>query len=384
MRARPHLCALVLLLAFFAAACGTNSNNATQGEAPIESSEDPSPAETNPEAETPDEETSSEVPAGGVETELRPAIVTDVGGLGDQSFNDSAFAGLSAAAEEYGFEPQVLESAQPTDYETNLIQLAEEGFSPIFAVGFLFTDAVTAVASQFPDTQFGIVDTVVEAPNVASLVFEEQQGSYLAGVVAGLMTQQDTEFTTAGDKTVGFLGGLEGSELIEKFEAGYAAGVASVCPDCEVLVQYAGTTPDAFNDPVRGQEIALSMNDSGADVIYHAAGATGAGLFDAASDQGFFAIGVDSDQAQLVPDAPILTSMLKRVDVAVQTAIDGAEEGSFPSGEVTAYGLQDDGIALADFGRFADVVPEEVTTAVDEARAAIISGEVEVPTVPEG
>lgn len=313
--------------------------------------------------------------------EVRPAMVTDVGGLGDQSFNDSANRGLERAADEFGVEPEVLESNAPADYQNNLTQLADNGFTPVYAIGFLMTDALTEIAPQYPDTNFGIVDSVVEADNVASLVFREQEGSYLAGVVAGLMTQEATEYTNPDDKVVGFIGGQE-SDLIAKFEAGYEAGVQSVCPDCEVLTQYAGSTPDAFNDPARGKEIALQQINQGADIIYHASGATGAGLFEAAGEQNIFAIGVDSDQAQLNPDAPILTSVVKRVDTAVFETIEAARNGEFPGGEVREFGLEDNGIGLAPFGRFGDVVPQEVKDQVDQARQSIIDGETEVPSEP--
>ncbi len=370
MRSVKALLAL-LVLVLVAAGCGG-------GETATEDSSEPTTTDTATEEDTAAEDTESAA-AG----DIRAAMVTDVGGLGDQSFNDSAFAGLERAESELGVEIEVLESASPTDYVTNLTQLAESGFSPVFAVGFLMTDALLEVAPQFPDTQFAIIDSVVEEPNVASVLFREEQGSYLAGVVAGLMTQQDTDYTTAEQSVVGFLGGLEGP-LIQKFQAGYEEGVASVCPDCEVLVQYAGTTPEAFNDPATGQEIALSQNDQGADIIYHASGATGQGLFNAATDRGFFAIGVDSDQAMIVPDAPILTSMLKRVDNAVFATVEAAANGEFPGGEVTIYGLEEEGIALAEFGEFADAVPEEVTAAVEEAQSGIVDGAVEVPTAPAG
>ena len=314
--------------------------------------------------------------------EVQPAMVTDVGGLGDQSFNDSANAGLERAAEEFGVETEVLESGAPADYTNNLTQLADNGFTPVYAIGFLMTDALTDVAPQYPDTNFAIVDSVVEAENVASLTFREEEGSYLAGVLAGLMTQQDTEYTNPDDQVVGFLGGQE-SDLIAKFEAGYTAGVESVCPDCEVLVQYAGSTPDAFNDPARGKEISLQQIQQNADIIYHASGATGAGLFEAASEQDIFAIGVDSNQAELNPDAPILTSMVKRVDNAVFQTTEAARNGEFPGGEVQTFGLEDDGVGLAPYGRFDDQVPQEVKDQVDQARQGIIDGEIEVPDAPQ-
>ncbi|AHY45395.1 putative ABC-type transport system periplasmic component/surface lipoprotein [Rubrobacter radiotolerans] len=319
---------------------------------------------------------------GGGEAETQAALVLDVGGLGDQSFNDSAYAGLQRANEDFGTGEEYLESSAPTDYVNNLTQLSDNGFSPIFAVGFLMTDALTEVAPQYPDTNFAIVDSVVEGqPNVASLVFREQEGSYLAGVAAGLMTQEETEFTNE-DLVVGFLGGQE-SDLIAKFEAGYVAGVESVCSECEVLVQYAGTTPEAFNDPARGSEIARQQRGQGADIIYHAAGATGAGLFDVATEENFFAIGVDADQAQLVPDAPILTSVVKRVDNAVYDAIEQANNGEFPGGEVVEFGLKDGGLSLAPFGEYDDLVPQEVKDQIAEAEQGIIDGEIEVPDTPQ-
>src|SRR5215203_2751383 len=315
---------------------------------------------------------------GGGETEVRPALVLDVGGLGDQSFNDSAYAGLQRAKQEFNVETETLESSSPTDYVDNLTQLADSGYNPVFAVGFLMTDAVNEVAPQYPDTKFAIVDSVVEPQNAASLVFREQEGSYLAGVVAGLMTQESTEYTNPDDKVVGFLGGQE-SDLIGKFQAGYEAGVESVCSDCEVLVQYAGSDPGAFNDPARGKEISLQQINQGADIIYHASGATGAGLFEAAREKGIFAIGVDADQAKLFPDAPILTSVVKRVDNAVFQAIEDARNDDFPGGEVAEFGLDDKGISLAPFGRFDDQVPQKVKDEVDSAQQGIIDGDIKVP-----
>ena len=320
---------------------------------------------------------------GGGGESVRAAIVTDVGGLGDQSFNDSANAGLVRAGEKLGAKTDVLESGSPTDYENNLTQLSDNGFSPVFAVGFLMTDAVTAVAPQYPDTNFAIIDSVVEADNVASLTFREGEGGYLAGVVAGLMTQEDTEYTTSDEKVVGFLGGQEGAPPVQKFQAGYEAGVEAVCPDCEVISQYVGSTPDAFNDPARGREISLRQIDGGADVIFHGAGASGAGLFEAATDEKAFAIGVDSDQAKLEPEAPILTSALKRVDNAVFQTIEQAQNGEFPGGQVVEFGLEEDGIALASFGRFDDQVPQEVKDRIEESRQGIIDGEITIPQAPQ-
>lgn len=313
---------------------------------------------------------------------VRPALVLDIGGLGDQSFNDSAYAGLQRAKKDLDVKTETLESNAATDYVNNITQLADSGYTPVFAVGFLMTDAVNEIAPQYPETDFAIVDSIVEPENAVSLVFREQEGSYLAGVVAGLMTQEKTNYTNPDDKIVGFLGGQE-SDLIAKFQAGYEAGVESVCPDCEVIVQYAGTTPEAFNDPAKGKEISLQQINEGADIIYHASGGTGAGLFDAAKDKGIFAIGVDSDQAKLVPDAPILTSVVKRVDNAVYQTIQDANDGNFPGGEVIDLGLKEKGLSLAPFGRFEDDVPQEVKDEVKKAQQGIISGDIKVPDSPQ-
>jgi len=319
---------------------------------------------------------------GGSSSDTRPGLVLDVGGLGDQGFNDSAYAGLKRAEKDFGVKGDFLESTAPTDYTDNLTQLAENGFNPVIAVGFLMTEDLTRVSKQFPDTQFAIVDSVVETPNTIDLVFREQEGSYLAGIVAGLMTQEKTAYTNPDDKVVGFLGGQTGP-LIGKFEAGYVAGVESVCPDCEVLVKYAGASPDAFNDPAKGKEISLQQIDQGADVIYHAAGNTGTGLFDAANQEKIFAIGVDLDQAKLFPKDPILTSVVKRVDNAVYQTIDDVSKGEKPKGTTVDRGLKEKGISLAPFGRFDKDVPQKVKDEVDTARNDIIAGDLKVPDTPQ-
>jgi basic membrane protein A and related proteins len=318
----------------------------------------------------------------GSSSDVRPGLVLDVGGLGDDGFNDSAYAGLKRAEKDFGVKGDYLESTAPTDYTDNLTQLAENGFDPVIAVGFLMTEDLTTVSKQFPDTQFAIVDSVVDTPNTIDLVFREQEGSYLAGIVAGLMTQEKTEYTNPDDKVVGFLGGQTGP-LIGKFEAGYVAGVESVCPDCKVLVQYAGADPTAFNDPAKGKEISLQQIDQGADVIYHASGNTGAGLFDAASQEKIFAIGVDLDQAKLFPKDPILTSVVKRVDNSVYQTIDDVSKGEEPKGTTVDRGLKEKGISLAPFGRFDKDVPQKVKDEVETARNDIIAGDIKVPDTPQ-
>lgn len=326
-----------------------------------------------------DEDTAGPADDGGsaASSDIEPGIVTDIGGLGDRGFNDLAQAGLESAQEELGVEGRVLVPETPADFTNNLSQFAQSGAAPVFGIGFSFADAMSEVSQQFPDTHFAIVDSVVDEPNVASLVFREEEGSYLAGVVAGLMTQEQTDYTNP-EKVVGFVGGQE-SPLIEKFGAGFQAGVLSVCSDCEVLYQYVGTTTQAFSDPGTASEIARDMHANGADVIYHAAGASGDGVFNVATEENFFAIGVNVDQATTNPDAPILTSVLKRVDEAVASTIAAEADGTFEAG-VQSFGLADGGISLAPFGEFESVVPEEVQQAVDDAAAGIEDGSLTVPT----
>jgi len=319
--------------------------------------------------------------SGSANSDVKPGLVLDIGGLGDQGFNDSAYAGMQAAEKDLGVEGKYLESNAPTDYATNLTQLADNGTNPIIGVGFLMTEDITEISQQYPDTQFAIVDSVVETDNAISLVFREQEGSYLAGVVAGLMTQEDTDYTTSDENVVGFLGGQEGP-LIQKFQAGYEAGVKSVCSDCEVISQYAGAGPEAFNDPAKGKEISQQQIEQGADIIYHASGNTGRGLFEAASEEDIFAIGVDLDQAKLFKDAPILTSVIKRVDVAVEETIKGTAERDAPIGEIVDRGLKEDGLALAPYGRFDEDVPQKVKDAVEKAKQDIIDGKIKVPEKP--
>ena len=304
---------------------------------------------------------------GGDDGAFKASIVTDTAGLGDQSFNDSAKRGLDRAAEELSIETQVYETAQAADYEPNLSQAPAQGSDITVAIGFLMTDALTNAVAQNPDAKYAIVDSVVEGDNVASLLFKEEEGSFLVGVVAGLMTESNT---------IGFIGGLE-VPLIVKFEAGFRAGVMAVNPDAEVLVNYAGD----FNDPGKGKEIALSQYASGADVIYHASGGTGLGLFQAAQElgEGHWAIGVDSDQIALAPDN-ILTSMMKQVDVAVYDAIKAANAGNFQGG-ISVYGLAEGGIGLAP--TTSNNTPQDVIDQAEAFGQRITDGEFTVPTTAE-
>jgi basic membrane protein A and related proteins len=317
---------------------------------------------------------------GGEETteELQIGLAYDTGGRGDRSFNDSAYAGASAAVEEFGGEVRELSPNSDASNRADLLtQLADEGYDPVIAVGFAYGDVIGDVVAQYPDTTFAIVDSSVAeigADNLTGLLFAEEQGSFLAGVAAALKTETDQ---------VGFVGGVD-VFLIQKFEAGFVAGVEAVDPNIEVDVQYIAPAGDfsGFNDPARGQILAQGMFDRGADIVYHAAGGSGIGVFQAAAASDGRAIGVDSDQYQTVDDpalqAVIMTSMLKRVDNAVEQFIGNYVDGSVPGGEDVINDLQTEGVGLATSGGQIDDIQDQI----DEYRQRIIDGEIEVPTTP--
>ena len=305
---------------------------------------------------------------------MKVGMVFDVGGKGDKSFNDSAFAGLTAAAENMGVEVKELEpAADGANREALMRQLAEDGYGLIIGVGFAFAEVMPGVAGDFPETQFAIVDSVVEdAPNVTSIVFAEEQGSYLVGAAAAQSSKTDT---------IGFVGGVD-TELIKKFEAGYAAGAKAVNPDISVEVKYISTGTDfsGFSDPAAGETTAAGLYEAGADVVYHASGGSGSGVFKAAAAADRLAIGVDSDQYFTVTEEEqpcVLTSMIKRVDIAVYNTIEDYVNGEGKGGEVTAFSLENDGIAYATAG--GQIVD---TDQLDEFSQQIVDGEIEVPTEP--
>jgi basic membrane protein A and related proteins len=318
---------------------------------------------------------------------LKVGLVFDVGGKGDKSFNDSASRGLAWAADDFGIKRIELEPGVDADREVNLRNLAMIGYDLIIGVGFLFTDAITTVADEFPDTKFAIVDGFIpDKPNVVSLVFPEPQGSFLVGMIAAMKAQED------GKDTVGFVGGMD-IALINGFEAGYIAGVHYVYPECKVISAYAGDTDKAFIDPVKGKELALSQYDNGAWVIYHASGLTGAGVFEAAKERKRYVIGVDSNQNYLgyieeTGENFGLTSMLKQVDVSVYLTVKAVVEGAFQPG-VEVFGL-DRYITIGDVtysgvGYALDkynesLISEEMIANVEEAKTKILSGEIVVPT----
>ncbi|GJM45398.1 MAG: BMP family ABC transporter substrate-binding protein [Gemmatimonadota bacterium] len=302
------------------------------------------------------------------EKPFRVGLVFDVGGKGDKSFNDSAYEGVQRVAAEIPLQLSDFEPGQDADREVGLRRLASRGYDVVIGVGFLFTDAIGAVAAEFPDVHFILVDGRLDGvDNVASLVFREQEGSFLVGAIAAW---------TSKTGTLGFVGGMD-VPLIHRFEAGYGAGARHVRPDVEILVGYAGVRPEAFADPVRGKEIGLSQISRGADVIFHASGVTGLGVIEAAKERGVYAIGVDANQNHVAPGT-MLTSMIKRVDNAIYKTVMDSHSGRFQGGLVE-FGLADDGVgyALDEYNR--ELIPADMVTRLDALRQSIIAGEIVVP-----
>lgn len=293
-----------------------------------------------------------------------PALIYDLGGKFDKSFNEAGFMGAQRWAEETGGSYRELEMQSEAQREQALRRLAESGSNPIVMIGFAFGDILTQVAGDYPDTKFAIIDMVVEAPNVQSVVFTEEQGSYLAGVMAGMASETGT---------VGFIGGMD-IPLIHKFHCGFAQGFKSVQPEGTVLMNFTGTTPAAWNDPVKGGELARAQKSQGADVIYAAAGGTGIGVLQAAADEGILSVGVDSNQNALHP-GQVLTSMVKRVDNAV---FDAFTAGTDLEAGVKVMDLAAAGVDVAIDESNAELVNAEMQAAVDEAKAGITSGEIAV------
>ena len=301
----------------------------------------------------------------------RVGLVFDVGGRGDKSFNDAAYAGLVRAQKELGVETSFLEPVGSEDREAALRLFAARGLDLVIGVGFIFSSDVDAVARAYPDVRFACIDYFPgpggPPPNVAGLVFREEEGSYLVGAVAGLLSK--THHT-------GFVGGM-GGPLIRRFELGYTAGVKAACSECVVHAAYAGASPDAFRDPAKGKALAISQIAAGADVIYHAAGSTGHGVFEGAHDAHVMAIGVDTDQYDEMPDT-IVTSMIKRGDVAVFEVIRDAAEHRFQGG-MHVFGLKEGAIDYVHEGPHASRIPPEVRTRIDALEQDVISGRVIVP-----
>lgn len=302
------------------------------------------------------------------------AMVTDVGGVDDNSFNQSAWEGLQQLKKDAGVKVEYLQSKKATDYEPNLNEFVYGGANLVWGIGYKMEKDVRKVAEANPDARLGIVDFSwgEETPeNVAAVVFREEEGSFLVGVIAAKMTKTNK---------VGFLGGAE-FDLIKKFEYGFKAGVASVNPDIEVVSNYVG----AFDKPDEGKNFASTMYGQGVDIIYHASGQTGDGVFTEAKQrrangETVWVIGVDKDQSFLGPEVT-LTSMVKRVDNAVYSISQQLIEGNFPGGQTVAYGLADDGVGIAETSD--KNVPADVLELVNEYKQKIVAGEIQVPATAE-
>ena len=282
-----------------------------------------------------------------------PALIYDLGGKFDKSFNEAAYGGAKKWAEETGGSYKELEMQSEAQREQALRRLAESGANPIVMTGFAFGDVLNTVAPDYPDTKFAIIDMVVDQPNVRSVVFTEEQGSYLVGMMAAMASKTDT---------VGFIGGMD-IPLIRKFACGYAQGVKAAKPDAKVVQNMTGTTPSAWNDPVKGSELTKAQIAQGADVIYAAAGGTGIGVLQTAADEKILSIGVDSNQNYLHP-GQVLTSMVKRVDNAVYDAF---KEGADMTTGLVVMDLAKDGVGYAMDDNNKDLVTPEMKAAVDAA-----------------
>ncbi len=312
--------------------------------------------------------------AGGADSSaaLNVGLVFDVGGRGDKSFNDAAWAGLDSARRVLGVKTTTLEPGEGADREGAMRQLAAGGAQLVFGVGFLFSDDIYNLAKEFPNVKFACVDyTVVPNQvlpgNLAALKFREQEGSYLVGALAAL---------TSKTGTLGFVGGMD-IPLIHKFQAGYTAGVHAVSPNARVLVKYAGTTGTAFKDPTKGKELALAEYSQGADIIFHASGSTGLGVFEAARERDKLAIGVDSDQQAEAP-GHILTSMVKHVETAVFNTIRDTRQGQWHGG-IQEFGLKEGGVGWVYDAGNASLIPAAVKARVDSLRDQIVAGRIHVP-----
>ena len=337
---------MALCMVFALCACGQTAAPAEESAAPAE--ESAAPAEE------------SAAPAAPAE-KVKIGMVTDVGGVNDKSFNQTSWEGLQALDPEV-FEVNYLESKTDADYQTNINTFIDEGYDLIICVGYMLADATREAAEANPDQLFAIIDdSSIDLPNVACLMFAQEQASYLVGLVAGSVTES---------KTVGYVQGMV-SDSMNLFGIGYITGVLEACPDATVL-QY---NANAFGDIAGGSTAAKDMITKGADVIYHAAGGTGIGVISACDEEGIWAIGVDTDQAPLAPDH-VLTSAMKRVDVAAQDISKAVAEGNFTAG-IHMYDLSNGGVDLAPTR---DHIPAEVIEVVEAAKTAIINGEKSVPT----
>jgi basic membrane protein A len=298
--------------------------------------------------------------------DFQPAIIFDLGGKFDKSFNEAAYHGAEKFKSETGIDYLEFEVTNESQRDQALRRMIQRGASIVVAVGFGYATPLESIADEAGETKFTIIDAEVDKPNVQSIIFKEHEGSFLVGMAAALKSQS---------KKVGFVGGMD-IPLIRNFAFGYEQGVKHVAPDAQIIVNYTGDTPAAWNDPARGGELAIGQFDQGADVVYAAAGGTGLGVLQAAADKGKYSIGVDSNQNYLHPGS-VLTSMLKRVDVAVYNAMKSAHDGSWKGGNLN-LGLAEQGVDYALDEHNKDVLTPDIVSRMDEAKKSIIDGQLKV------
>ena len=299
---------------------------------------------------------------------LKVGLIYDVTGRGDLSFCDAAYAGAKKAQDQWGFKLTEVTPSQSTDTELTLRRLAKLKYDLIIGVGFLFQEPMKRVASEFPDVKFALIDAVIEQPNVASLTYRAHEGTFLAGVIAALKTET---------KQIGFIGGMK-VPLVEAFEIGFAAGIKATNPDIKFTADYVGVTPQAFNDPAKAKELALTQyNNKGIDIILAAAGASSLGVLEAAKATKKSIIWVDSNGNNLAPGL-VLTSIIKGVEISIYETIKSVQEGNF-SGGLKDYGLKEGGVEyiVDDVNR--ELLPEKILKQIEAFKAKIISGDIVVP-----
>ena len=356
---------LMAVMVFSLAACGGNATKEDKAAEPTEAAEneqEAAPAEEGEtEEETPAEEGETEEKADG--EGFKAAMITDVGGINDQSYNSMSWAGMQLAEKELGIEVKYYESKTDADYESNMITAIDEGYDLIICVGYLMVDALTEVAGQYPDVQFAIIDSQVDLPNVTGIRFASEQCSYLVGVLAAEMSETGN---------IGLvMGGI--GEAMDLFAYGYYAGAIDTNPDIQIQEYNA----NSYSDVAGGKTAALRMFTNGADVVYQVAGSTGLGVIEAAKEEGLYAIGVEVDQSYLAPEA-VLTSALRLIDNAVLKVCQAAMEGTLEGG-IAMYDLSNECVGFAE----TDLLSEEALAAAKEAQEKIISGEIKVPTTKE-
>lgn len=307
------------------------------------------------------------LPSAGVAGEFKVGLVLDRGGKDDKSFNTLAFEGATRAKNQLGISLKVVEAPDDNAFEPQIRAFAQRGFNLILGIGFAQKEPITKMARQFPQVHFALVDAQVDAPNVRSLLFEEHEGAYLMGVIAAL---------TSKTAKIGFVGGMD-IPLLHRFSTAYEAGAKSVKPQTTVFINYVGISSEAWNNPPKAKELALSQYEMGADIVFAAAGASGLGVFDAAEDKQKFAIGVDANQDWVKPGL-ILTSMLKRVDEAIYAAIADAKAGRFTGG-VQRFGLANKGVDYSVDQYNAKILTEPVRRRADQVKEDIVAGRITVP-----